>query len=312
MVDVFAEVPADFRRKFGLIHPAEHISSEKAAAIFEALQVKKSPSITITSGGGAANTAKIAARLGLPAAFTGASGSDSNAVLFEEELKKAGVYLHLVRKKIPTGLFLNLSGCIAASPGASLEFNAEDINESLFAKEKTKPKVCMLEGFILDRAPLINRILELAEKYSLALAVDPGTAQIAAEQAKLIQEDRSPFWNRKLQRARYPVILFLNEAEAEAFAGIFNKNWESLFNYASRDSFVLAAVKLAERGAAVFSGGSVIRVSTIPVKAAESTGAGDAFAAGFLAAWLRNETLEQCGRAGNSAAALVLQAPGTS
>jgi sugar/nucleoside kinase (ribokinase family) len=52
-------------------------------------------------------------------------------------------------------------------------------------------------------------------------------------------------------------------------------------------------------------------VDTSPVEVAESTGAGDAFAAGFLAAWLRGEGPLQCGMAGNAAAALVLQAPGT-
>jgi sugar/nucleoside kinase (ribokinase family) len=61
----------------------------------------------------------------------------------------------------------------------------------------------------------------------------------------------------------------------------------------------------------VFSNGKAYKTKARKVKAVESTGAGDAFAAGFLAAWLRGEKPEQCGKAGNTAAALVLQAPGT-
>jgi ribokinase len=146
----------------------------------------------------------------------------------------------------------------------------------------------------------------MADKHRLILALDIGTADNAAEYAELV---RSWF-------GRYPFILFMNEKEAEAFADalMFNSGWESLFIALSRENFggnVSIAVKLAERGAAVFSCGEVYHAETEPVDAAESTGAGDAFAAGFLAAWLRKEGPLQCGLAGNAAAALVLQSPGT-
>ena len=329
MVDVFAQVPPGFCKRFGLDSPLQHISAEKAASILTAL-----PSDKVTaSGGGAANTAKIAARLGVSAAFIGASGSDRYADLFEEELKKAGVFLHIAKKKSQTGVFISLnckkpkpddaafSTCIVAAPSAALELEAEDIDEAMFknkdnAQENDNPPlppakaaaggVCMVEGFLLDRERLMGRILELVKKHNLALAIDMGTAEIAAEQAKLIQQKHSFFWD-----SQFPLILFLNEAEAEAFANILNVDWEHFFIGASKEHSVLITVKLSERGAAVFSGGRVYHVPAEKVIVVESTGAGDAFAAGFLATWLRGEGPEQCGREGNSAAVLVLQAPGT-
>ena len=311
MVDVFAEVPPDFCKQFALKNPVQHVSSETAAAILAALP----NDVVITAGGGAANTAKIATRLGLSAAFTGAVGSDNYADLFENELKETGVFVHIVRKKSPTGVFISLtaknslqedtefSGCIAASPSAALEFTAEDIDLSLFESAENTVRVLMLEGFLLGRDTLVSRIGELVTKHKIPLAVDFGTSLIASVQAELFKEKHSPLWDKT---GKFPLILFFNEKEAEAFAKIFGYDWESLFIFLSHS--ILTAVKLAERGAAVFSGGKVYYTRAKRIKAAESTGAGDAFAAGFLAAWIRGEGPEQCGQAGNAAASLVLKA----
>ena len=325
MVDVFAEVPEDFCKRFGLDSPVQHVGSELTSAILSALPEDK----IISSGGGAANTAKIASRLGLSVAFTGAAGSDTFADFFKEELELEGVSLHLVRKKSPTGLFISLASkspqeisekhsiTIAASPSAALELDAEDLDEEMFANQSSMPmkpgagSICVIEGFLLNRERLLGRILELVNKYHLTLALDPGTSEIAQEQAQLILQNHSPFWDSKNRCSLFPLILFFNEAEAENFAKTLLSDWENLFISVSRDTSVLPIVKLAERGAAVFSGGKVYYAKAEKVNAVESTGAGDAFAAGFLTAWLQGKSPEQCGQAGNTAAALVLKAPGT-
>jgi len=356
MVDVFAEFAPDssletvpgaelltyhnFRKHFGLNDPVQHISPESAAAIVAALRKMfreypaNGPDTMIKSGGNAANTAKMAARLGLTVAFAGAVGGAGNAsetnaadsataldhygAIFEEELKRAGVATYLARKQSPTGLFIsitqragdtkhderqdiNLRRVIAASPSAALELNQNDIDESLFAQTR----ILVLEGFLLGNKNLAGSFLAMAEKYSLTIALDAGTADAAVEHAALIHS-----WF-----GRFSLILFLNEKEAEAFTEAlgFGSNWENFFTEASKHSSglprqsVLVAVKLAERGAAVFSDGTIYRVETTPVDTADTTGAGDDFAAGFLAAWLRGEDPRQCGQAGNAAAAQVLR-----
>ncbi|MCL1812283.1 MAG: adenosine kinase [Treponema sp.] len=319
MVDVFAEVSADFCKQFALTLPVQHVDHKTAATILEALP----PNKVIVAGGGAANIAKIAALLGIQTAFTGAAGNDHFGSLFKEELGHAGVLLSLAKKKSPTGVFISLttksnkpenaelSGYIIASPSAALELDAEDLDESIFNSKDDIPRVLFLEGFLLDRERLVNRILELAEKYRLTLAVDMGMPDIAAEQAKNILQGNSPFWDIKLRQAKFPLIVFFNKAEAEAFARVFDTGWESLFIELSTVPSVCIIVKLAEMGATVFTGGKAYHVQTEPVQSAESTGAGDAFAAGFLAAWLRAEGPQQCCRNGNAAAAMVLKAPGT-
>ena len=319
MVDVFAEVPADFCKRFALTLPVQHVDHKSAVAILKTLPSGK----IITAGGGAANTAKIASYLGIQTAFTGAAGIDSFGDLFKDELRQAGVYLYLVRKKSPTGMFLSLTGKsaesenkdsfkhIAASPSAALELDADDLDETMFECRDDVPRVLFLEGFLLGRERLVNRTLELAVKYRLSVAVDIGTTDIAADQAMQIQQGNSLFLDKNLRSEKFPLMLFMNEKEAEAFAQVFNTGWEPLFAELSKAPAVRIIVKLAERGSLIFTGGAVYQAKTKPVKTAEPTGAGDAFAGGFLAAWLLGEGPEQCCRKGNAAAALVLKAPGT-
>lgn len=303
LVDVFAQVPPGFCRRFGLTEPVQHIGAGSAAAVFSALNQS---GMAVRSGGNAANTAKMAAGLGVKTAFAGAVGGDHCGALFEEELKRSGVSLYLSHKRSPTGVFFclkentdgNSRRVIAASPSAALELDENDINKSLFAGVK----ILYIESFLLERKNLVSHFLSMAEKYRLTLALDAGTAEMAAEHAKLIRS-----WFNV-----YPFIFFMNEKEAEAFALRSGSGWESLFASISGENSnnsALIAVKLAERGAAVFSGGAVYYAKTEPVKAVESAGAGDAFAAGFLAALLRKEAPTQCAHAGNAAAALVLRAP---
>jgi fructokinase len=304
LVDIFADVPPDFCERFGLTETVQHISAKKAEAIFLAL-----PSgIVISSGGNAANTAKIAARLGVKAAFAGVIGTDRFGAIFEEELKQSGVSLYLSRKlAAPTGLFFSLrenTDCkdlrrvIAASPSAALELDKNDIDESLFAQAK----ILYIESFLLEKKDLVSHFLNMAVKYSLTLAMDAGTPGKAAEHAQTICS-----WF-----SSYPFVFFMNEKEAESFANALNSGsgWEKLFMSMSGEhsnNNALLVVKLAERGAVVFHGGTVYHAKTEPVEVTESIGAGDAFAAGFLAALLRGEGNPQCAHAGNAAAVGALR-----
>ncbi|GHU51891.1 hypothetical protein FACS1894200_12370 [Spirochaetia bacterium] len=60
----------------------------------------------------------------------------------------------------------------------------------------------------------------------------------------------------------------------------------------------------------MYAGGLEYVVRTTPLAAQESTGAGDAFCAGFLAGYVHKYPLSQCARLGNRAAALTLDSCG--
>jgi sugar/nucleoside kinase (ribokinase family) len=323
LVDVFAEGEEDIDLRYGLTEPVQHVSMERLREILSVL-----PEFSLVSGGGAANVAKIAGMLGVKTAFIGAIGStpkgggtDQFGRVFEKDLAGAGVNVRLVRRPSPTGTCLILrmpdgSTRIAASPSAALELSEEDIDEDIIRRAR----VVVLDGYMLDRKKLINRILELADNYGTAVALDVSSVDLAGERAlEIVTYARA-----------YPLILFMNEAESRAFYQVLShdrapfpesnegKNEAlspemlSLFRgFTANDLFPILTVKLGKRGAVVFAGGSVYREETIPVIPLETTGAGDAFSAAFLAAWIRDRSLGECADLGNRAAREILDVKGT-
>jgi sugar/nucleoside kinase (ribokinase family) len=78
----------------------------------------------------------------------------------------------------------------------------------------------------------------------------------------------------------------------------------------AKDIFPVIAVKRGKRGAVVFAGGHIYSAPVVAVNPVETTGAGDAFCAGFMAGWVRDKPLAECAVLGNKTAREVLDSPG--
>jgi sugar/nucleoside kinase (ribokinase family) len=314
IVDFFAAADSEFAKRHGILKPAQHLECGPLAAAIGELGERSS----ICSGGGAANVAKIAAILGMKAAFIGAVGSDEWGRFFEEELRGAGVQPLLFPRKSPTGrcLILRLDKetvRVAAAPSASLELTREDVGK----EDIRNAGVVVIDGFLMGRQDLVRHILDSANRSGTAVALDIGSPGIARERAHEI-----------LTYSRiYPLILFMNEAEAISFfrtlnerndggeageEGEFHEEMTDFFlGLTANELFPIVAVKRGKRGALVFAGGTVHRETTFAVKPRDSTGAGDAFCAAFLSAWIRDKTLGECAALGNKVAREVLAVSGT-
>jgi len=76
--------------------------------------------------------------------------------------------------------------------------------------------------------------------------------------------------------------------------------------------FPIIVIKLGGRGAIVVAGGNVYREETFTVATPKNTvGAGDAFCAAFISAWIRDKSLSECAALGNKVAREILEVPGT-
>jgi len=314
LVDIFANVKKEDLLRWELNNPVQHVPYERLKQILEEL-----PEFKSCSGGGAANTAKISGLLGINTVFTGAVGSDVYGADFENELKEAGVNTQLIHKSIPTGFCLILQSdddrtVIAASPSAAEELNENDLSEELIRCAK----IIVLDGYMLGRSPLIQKIFSIADKYGTVVALDLSSSGVAEQRAhEFVTYMRA-----------YPVILFMNEDEAKALSRAYKQSRNekpeedkkeelsqeniTLFkNLTSFDIFPILVVKAGGRGAYVFAGGNMHREGTSPIKPVNSTGAGDAFSAAFLGAWIREKSLHDCAAIGNKAAREVLDAHGS-
>ena len=89
----------------------------------------------------------------------------------------------------------------------------------------------------------------------------------------------------------YVDIIFANEEEAKAFTGKEGREaLEVLSEYCP-----VAIVKVGKEGSYIKMNGEITQVGVIPVKAVDTTGAGDIYAAGFLYGLMNDYTPEKAG-----------------
>jgi fructokinase len=98
-------------------------------------------------------------------------------------------------------------------------------------------------------------------------------------------------------------ILFANEAE---ITSLYETNtFEAAADQARRD-VALAALTRSEAGSIILRGDSTVTVAAERADVVDTTGAGDAYAAGFLAGLTSGRDLATCGRIASIAAAEVI------
>jgi sugar/nucleoside kinase (ribokinase family) len=98
-------------------------------------------------------------------------------------------------------------------------------------------------------------------------------------------------------------IIFMNEAELKMYQhqGLVTETWIK-----SSKHDVTVVVTLGDAGAEAYFEGQRFFCKARPVNVVDRTGAGDAFDAGFLDAWLDRSALDACLERGLGSAALVL------
>ncbi|MDR0465694.1 MAG: adenosine kinase [Treponema sp.] len=320
IVDVFIDIDNSFALKYGIIDPVQHIERDKAESILHEPSVNFSHAIK-SSGGGAANVAKIAAMLGMNTAFSGSIGQDDLAYIFEKEMTGAGVSLFLEKSNEKTGLCFacNIGGetRFAASPGAALDLSEANVSIEMIKSAE----VIALDGYILDRRPLVQHILLKASKQGIPVALDVASVfQVKKKAEEILTYSRN-----------FPLFIFMNADEAIAFYNAIRKNNDDISfpSEKEKESFILRdvnpmlkiitdgelfpiiIVKLGGRGAVIFAGGNVYHEETFTVIPRNTVGAGDAFCAAFISSWIRGKSLSECAVLGNKAAREILKVPGT-
>jgi ribokinase len=132
-------------------------------------------------------------------------------------------------------------------------------------------------------------------------------AQVAKSRDRKISTSWDFGWNEPLSNDRGLVDLidaldfvFINESEARLYTGTATLA-ESIPHWRERRAITI--LKLGREGAVWLAPDRDIHVSAPKVKSVDTTGAGDSFNAGFLVAWMRGKSPEQCLVAGNKVGA---------
>ncbi len=245
--------------------------------------------IGLYPGGSACNQAAWLAHLGIPVALAGKVGQ-RDAAEQARALVEAGVTPRLgVDPEHGTGMLIALiteggQRSFLTDRGANDSLSIEDLPVSLLAGLD----LLHVSGYALftpgPRAAVMS-LMAVARSRGIAVTVDPASVGFLDE----VGRDNFLGWTRDA------TILFPNEDEAAFLAGSTDPLAQIRFLTAR---YGLVAVKRGAAGAEVANAHVRLKAEPPAVAVVDTTGAGDAFLAGFLAARLSGRDLEQCLAAG--------------
>lgn len=298
IVDIIAPVEEDFLLAHGVAKGGMTLIDEaRAEAIYTAMG-----QVTVISGGSAANTAVGAASFGVAAAYTGKVRDDEVGGFFTRDLRTTGVTFETAPA---TGGPATARSYILVTPdgqrtmntylGACQNLTTADIDEDTVKAAG----ILYLEGYLWDPPAAKDAFVKAA-----------GIAHAAGRRVALTLSDsfcvdryRAEFLD--LMRSRTVDIVFANEGELHALyqTADFVTALEAF-----RAEGVLGAVTRGAAGCVVVHGDETVTAEAFPIETlVDSTGAGDLYAAGFMAGLARRKPLETCAALASLAAAEVIQ-----
>ncbi len=296
LVDVLASVDTDVPGRFDLTPGEMHLVDAGAGA---RLYAAIGPGVR-QSGGSVANSIAHIGAMGLKGTFLGKIAADDLGEVFQDEMAGLGVSLPVApaTEGVATGrcvvmvtpdgqrtMSTYLGACEHLAPG--------DLPQAL----PPETAILLVEGYHFDTphgAENIRIASELARGVGARIALTPSDPGC-------VERQRAP-----MQRfiADYCDILIGNEVELAALSGA--QDPLSALHWAVEHVAVVAQTRGAN-GALLADGGPVVEVPAAPVaEVVDTTGAGDAYAAGFLAGLALGEDLAASSRRGGALAAEVI------
>lgn len=231
-------------------------------------------------GGGAANTACALGRLGRSVNLIGAIGA-ADGEWFEERLLEFGVASDgILRTKGSTGVTASVS-------------LLNDRSFFTYLGENSRLMDILCSETTFDS-------LKSARHVHFALPVDHGLAAVllpalqAAGCTTSLDVGFQPAWlssSATLDTCRATDYFLPNEREALLFSGGGAANYLA---FAEQNGLRAPLIKLGSRGAAIKVNGTVYEVASPMVDVIDTTGAGDAFDAGFIDAVLDDADPVHC------------------
>ena len=178
--------------------------------------------------------------------------------------------------------------------GACTELGVADITPETFGK----PKAVLIEGYVWDIAEgpaLAKRAMELAAKSRSKVA-------LSLSDSFCVERHREAFAEAIREGVH---IVVADEDEINVLMGTdnFDDTLEAIADY--KNLFVMTR---SDKGSVIAQRGEHHVQEARPVdKVIDTTGAGDAYCAGFLYGWVHDKSLAECARAGTLCATAVIQ-----
>ncbi len=300
-MDILAHVEDSFLK--------QHVAGEKGGMVLVddadivALLHRIGDRIAMMPGGAAANTTLGATKLGLRTAYLGKIGGDVTAEHYLANFTAAGGDAsRFKRASLPNGRCLSMvtpdgQRTMRTHLGAAMTLHPDEVTLADFRGCRH----AHIEGYLLFNPALADKVMATARAAGCTITLDLASFEVVNVARDWI-----------FQQLREGVhIVFANEDEAKA---LFQQ--ERDYETYARDLAQfggIAAVKMGKDGAWVAQGSDMHRVFPVSVeRVVDTTGAGDAWAAGFLYGHLRGKSLAVAGAIGSMMGAETVQHLGAS
>ncbi len=251
------------------------------------------PKLQVKSGGSAANFAVACAKLGLKSAFIGKLGRDAFGEKLIQDFKNEQVNIEgiVFSDEIGTGV------CYAAVSGADRKLYAFSGAANILEPKDIKREI-IISSKIIHLASLKNiapleKAAEIVKNFPTQVSLNPG-ALIADQGLKEIEHLISL---TDIYISPQDELIKIMEVHSLEDA------LEMLFDIGPK----IAAITLGSNGSLISDKKNKFKIPPYKVKPLDTTGAGDAFSAGFITGILNNQNLENCGKMGNATAAIKIQ-----
>ena len=251
----------------------------------------------MASGGSAANTMSGLAKLGIEAGFLSKIGKDEVGQFFEKQMTDSRVQPLMLKSETPSGRVQALvtadgERTFATCLGAAAEMCADDIQPELFKGWD----IFYVEGYLVANPTMLRKAIETAKALGMTIAIDLASYNVVEESRDFLLELIN----------NYVDIVFANEKEAFALTSMEPE--EALHYIAERCQ--IAVVKVGAKGAFVQRGKEIVTIPPMKADVVDTTGAGDMWAAGFLAGFVNDESLLKCGMMGAIVAKNIIEVVG--
>lgn len=281
-----------------------HVSGEKGGMVLvddhdiAALVTKLGSNYAVTPGGSAANAVLGATKLGLKTTFLGKIGGDITARDYAANFTAAGGdgsrFKHAT---LPNGRCLSMvtpdgQRTMRTHLGAAMTLSPDEVTLADFAGAKH----AHIEGYLMFNPALAEKVAQTARAAGCTISLELSSFEV-------VNVARDWILSQLKQGVH---IVFANEDEVRA---LFQKD-------ASYDAYArklagyggIACVKIGKDGAWVARGSELHRIAPVKVdRVVDTTGAGDAWAGGFLYGHLRGLSLAGAGALGSALGAECVQ-----
>jgi sugar/nucleoside kinase (ribokinase family) len=300
IVDVLSHIDDDFLERIGAVPGSMTlVDLDRAREIYSMM----GPA-TEMSGGSVANTVAGFAILGGSAAYIGHVKADQLGGIFNHDMRSLGVDIRLQpgRDGAPTARsHVLISGDGQRTMQTYLGSCTELGTRHITAETMGTPKVVLIEGYVFD----LPEGPELARKAMDIAAQNGSTVALSLSDSFCVERHRESFAAAVEDGVRI-VVADEDEVNALLRTETFDETLEALRGYDN-----LFVMTRSDKGSVVVRGEETVVQAAIEVAdVIDTTGAGDAYCAGFLYGWANDRPLAECARLGTRCGTAVIQQVG--